>query len=92
MGTDDQQKNDQKGSKNQSDRNDQKCPNTGTNDMKKSKTNQIDCMEYRNKMNNALKKSNIHDILIITAEMSKTKNSIIFTVTKKNTANQLIQN
>ena len=55
-------------------------------------TNQINCMKYRNKMNNALKKVNIHDVLVIAAEMSKTKHFIIFTVAEKNIANQLIQN
>ena len=54
--------------------------------------NQINCMEYRNKMNNALKKANIHDVLVIAAEMSKIKHFIIFTVAEKNTANQLIEN
>ena len=54
--------------------------------------NQINCMKYRNKMNNALKKINIHDVLFIAAEMSKIKHFIIFTVIKKNTANQLIEN
>ena len=54
--------------------------------------NQINCMKYRNKMNNALKKANIHDVLVIAAEMSKTKHFIIFTVAEKNTANQLIEN
>ena len=49
-------------------------------------------MKYQNKMNNAFKKANIHDILIIAAEMSKIKHFIIFTVTEKNTANQLIEN
>ena len=48
-------------------------------------------MKYRNKMNNALKKVNIHDVLVIAAEMSKTKHFIIFTVAEKNTANQLIK-
>ena len=52
---------------------------------------QIDCMKYRNKMNNALKKVNIHDVLVIAAEMSKTKHSIIFTMAEKNIANQLIK-
>ena len=54
--------------------------------------NQINCMKYRNKINNIFKKINIHDVLVIAAEMSKTKHSIIFTVVEKNTANQLIQN
>ena len=54
-------------------------------------TNSIDCMEYRDKMNNALKKANIHNILIIAAGLSKTKNSIIFTVDENNTADQLIE-
>ena len=54
--------------------------------------NQINCMKYRNKMNNALKKANIHDVLVIAAEMSKTKHFIIFTVAEKNIANQLIEN
>ena len=54
--------------------------------------NQIDCMKYRNRMNNALKKANIHDVLIVAAEMSKTKHFIIFTVAETNIANQLIQN
>ena len=54
--------------------------------------NQINCMKYRNKMNNVFKKINIHDVLIIAAEMSKTKHFIIFTVVEKNTANQLIEN
>ena len=52
--------------------------------------NQINCMKYPNKINNVFKKINIHDVLVITAELFKTKNFIIFTVTKKNTANQLI--
>ena len=43
-------------------------------------------------MNNALKKINIHDVLIVAAEMSKTKHFISFTVAETNTANQLIQN
>ena len=54
--------------------------------------NQINCMKYRNKMNNVFKKINIYDVLIITAEMFKIKHFIIFTVIEKNTANQLIQN
>ena len=54
--------------------------------------NQIDCMKYRNRMNNALKKINIHDVLVVAAEMSKIKHFIIFTVIETNTANQLIQN
>ena len=54
--------------------------------------NQIDCMKYRNRMNNALKKVNIHDVLVVAAEMSKIKHFIIFTVAETNTANQLIQN
>ena len=54
--------------------------------------NQINCMKYRNKMNNVFKKTNIHDVLIIAAEMSKIKHFIIFTVIEKNIANQLIQN
>ena len=54
--------------------------------------NQINCMKYRNKMNNVFKKANIHDVLVIAAEMSKIKHFIIFTVAEKNTANQLIQN
>ena len=52
---------------------------------------QIDCMKYRNKMNNAFKKINIHDVLIIAAEMFKTKHFIIFTMIEKNIANQLIK-
>ena len=52
---------------------------------------QIDCMKYRNKMNNVFKKVNIHDVLIIAAEMSKIKHSIIFTMIEKNIANQLIK-
>ena len=43
-------------------------------------------------MNIALKKANIHDVLVIAAEMSKIKHFIIFTMTEKNTANQLIEN
>ena len=37
------------------------------------------------------KKINIHDVLVIIAEMFKTKNFIIFTIVKKNTAKQLIK-
>ena len=54
--------------------------------------NQINCMKYQNKMNNALKKANIHDVLVIAAEMSKIKHFIIFTMAEKNIANQLIEN
>ena len=54
--------------------------------------NQINCMKYRNKINNIFKKINIHDILIIGAEMFKTKHFIIFTMIEKNTANQLVEN
>ena len=54
--------------------------------------NQINCMKYRNKMNNVFKKINIHDVLIVAAEMSKIKHFIIFTVIETNIANQLIQN
>ena len=54
--------------------------------------NQINCINYRNKMNNAFKKINIHDVLIVAAEMSKIKHFIIFTMIEKNTANQLIEN
>ena len=54
--------------------------------------NQINCMKYQNKMNNVFKKINIHDVLIIAAEMSKIKYFIIFTMIEKNIANQLIQN
>ena len=43
-------------------------------------------------MNNAFKKANIHDVLVIAAEMSKIKHFIIFTMVEKNTANQLIEN
>ena len=43
-------------------------------------------------MNNALKKANIHDVLIVAAEMSKIKHFIIFTMVEKNIANQLIEN
>ena len=54
--------------------------------------NQINCMKYQNKMNNVFKKINIHDILIIAAEMFKIKHFIIFTMIEKNIANQLIEN
>ena len=54
--------------------------------------NQINCMKYRNKINNAFKKINIHNILIIAANIFKTKNFIIFTMIEKNTASQLIKN
>ena len=54
--------------------------------------NQINCMKYRNKMNNAFKKINIHDVLVIAAKMSKIKHFIIFTMIEKNIANQLIEN
>ena len=54
--------------------------------------NQINCMNYRNKMNNVFKKINIHDVLIIAVEMFKIKHFIIFTMIEKNTANQLIEN
>ena len=54
--------------------------------------NQINCMKYRNKMNNVFKKINIHDVLIIAAEMFKIKHFIIFTMIEKNIANQLIKN
>ena len=58
--------------------------------ISKTSINQIDCMKYQNKMNNAFKNVNIHDVLIITTELSQTKNFIIFTMIEKNTANQLI--
>ena len=48
-------------------------------------------MKYRNKMNNALKKVNIHDVLVIAAEMFKIKHFIIFMMAEKNIANQLIK-
>ena len=48
-------------------------------------------MNYRDKMNNVLKKHNIQPILIITTELSKTKNSSVFTVAENNTANQFIE-
>ena len=54
--------------------------------------NQINWMKYRNKINDIFKKINIHDVLIIAAEMFKMKHFIIFTVIKKNITNQLIQN
>ena len=54
--------------------------------------NQINCINYQNKMNNVFKKINIRDVLIIAAEMCKIKHFIIFTMIKKNVANQLIKN
>ena len=54
--------------------------------------NQINCIKYPNKMNNVFKKINIHNVLIIAAEMFKIKHFIIFTMIEKNTANQLIEN
>jgi hypothetical protein len=49
--------------------------------------NSIDC---RDRMNKRLKNEKI-DILITMINLSKTKNSIVFTVAKKNTTNQLIK-
>ena len=49
-------------------------------------------MNYRNKINNAFKKINIHDVLIVAAEMSRIRHFIIFTMIEKNIANQLIEN
>ena len=49
--------------------------------------NQIDCMKYRNKMNNVFKKINIYDVLIIAAEMFKIKHFIIFIVIETNIVN-----
>ena len=43
-------------------------------------------------MNNAFKKINIHNVLIIAAEMFEIKHFIIFTIIEKNIANQLIKN
>ena len=53
--------------------------------------NQIDCMKYWNKINNVFKKVNIHNVLIIAANMFKIKIFIIFTIIEKNIANQLIK-
>ena len=54
--------------------------------------NQINCMNYQNKIHNVFKKINIYNVLIIAAEMFKIKHFIIFTIIEKNIANQLIKN
>ena len=54
--------------------------------------NQINCMNYENKMNNIFKKINIYNILIIAAETFRIKYFIIFTIIEKNIAKQLIKN
>ena len=53
--------------------------------------NQINCIKYQNKMNVVFKKINIHNVLIVAANLFKIKNFIISTMTEKNMANQLIK-
>jgi isochorismate hydrolase len=56
----------------------------------KNFVNEINSSECRNRMNKRLKNEKV-DILITMINLSRTKNSIVFTVLEKNTANQLIQ-
>ena len=53
--------------------------------------NRMNCIKYQNKINIVFKKINIHDVLIIAANMFKIKNFIVFTMIEKNIANQLIK-
>ena len=48
-------------------------------------------MNYRNKMNIVFKKVNIRDVLVVAANLFKIKIFIIFTMTEKKTASQLIK-
>ncbi len=56
----------------------------------KNFVNAINSTECRNRMNKRLKDEKI-DILITMINLSRTRNSIVFIVSKKNIANQLIQ-
>jgi hypothetical protein len=56
----------------------------------KNFVNEINSSECRDRMNKKLKDAKV-DILITMINLSRTKNNIVFTVSKKNTANQLIQ-
>jgi hypothetical protein len=56
----------------------------------KNLVNEINSIECRDRMNERLKNEKI-DILITMINLSRTKNNIVFIVSKKNTANQLIQ-
>jgi hypothetical protein len=56
----------------------------------KNFVNAINSTECRDRMNKRLKDEKI-DILITMIKLSKTENNIVFIVSKKNTANQLIQ-
>ena len=55
--------------------------------ISKNPINEINCINYKDKMNNVLKKHNIQNILIITIELSKTKNFIVFTIAENTTIN-----
>jgi hypothetical protein len=56
----------------------------------KNSVNEINSSECTDRMNKRLKNEKI-DILITMINLSRTKNNIVFTVSEKNTANQLIQ-
>jgi hypothetical protein len=56
----------------------------------KKSVNAINSTECRNRINKRLKDEKI-DILITMINLSRTENNIVFTVSKKNTASQLIQ-
>jgi hypothetical protein len=56
----------------------------------KNFVNEINSTECEDKMNERLKNQKI-DILITMINLSRTRNNIVFIVSKKNIANQLIQ-
>ncbi len=58
--------------------------------LSKNFVNDINSTEGRNRINKRLKDEKI-DVLITMIYLSRTENSIVFTMSEKNTANQLIQ-
>jgi hypothetical protein len=58
--------------------------------ISKNFVNAINLIKCKNRMNKRLKDEKI-DILITMINLSRTENNIVFTVSKKNTTNQLIQ-